>query len=100
LIPATPVEDETTVWIEAQDLVKRVLKSPSTASFGGWTALSDDYQDPHRYVIPLGNGEYVVAGWVDSQNSFGVTVRPRFNLLIRKSGDRWTMSGTPVMTSN
>lgn len=63
-------------WVMAQQFVEDKLKSPSTASFGG--VFSGDYQDPDSVVSDLGGGKYRVRAWVDSQNSFGATIRTRF----------------------
>lgn len=47
-----------------QEAVKRYLKSPGSAKFGGESVTA---RDP-----------YVVTGWVDSQNGFGALVRNRY----------------------
>lgn len=51
--------------VACEDVVKKNLKSPSTASFSNETATGTD-------------GQYTVTGDVDSQNSFGATVRAHF----------------------
>lgn len=83
-------------WVMAQFYVKACLKSPSTADFGGlW---GGDYQNPKTQVRYLGNNEYLVIGWVDSQNSFGATVRTNFSLKLKhKWGDRWDLIEGPTM---
>lgn len=53
----------------AQLIVEDYLKAPSTAKF---CKLSD------ATVAHLGNGEYMVTGWVDAENSFGATIRSNF----------------------
>ena len=57
-------------WLQTKRLVRNRLKSPSTASFG-WQNSGDN-------VIEAIKGRIVVRGWVDSQNSFGATVRTDF----------------------
>ncbi len=59
--------------------------SPASASFGGWTE-----QTAEDCVTDLGEGVYHVAGWVDSQNRFGATLRSRFTCKLRYAGnDKW-----------
>lgn len=53
----------------AQEYVKRNLKSPSTARFD---------EIDHSHVQSVGNDEYVVSSFVDSQNAFGAMLRNRF----------------------
>jgi hypothetical protein len=69
------------VYSMAQLLVKKALKSPSTASFP-WSA--DEYE-----VYDLGNSRYSVSSWVDSENSFGATIRTYFNIVMKNVGDSW-----------
>jgi len=84
-------------WTMAERFVTERLKSPSTANFGG--LLSGNYQNPEECVTSLGQGEYRVKGWVDSQNAFGATVRTQFVLMVKDMGDNktWQMVGEPVM---
>ena len=51
----------------AQDSIKNLLKSPSTAKFPSWFKIRHS----------RGEGEYVhsVSGWVEAQNSFGALIR-------------------------
>lgn len=59
----------TDVWICTQDLVKANLKAPRTAKF------------PSQYDISitfLGDSDYRILGYVDSQNSFGAMLRTNF----------------------
>lgn len=83
-------------WVMAQFYVKACLKSPGTADFGGlW---GGDYQNPKTHVSYLGNNEYLVRGWVDSQNAFGATVRTDFSLKLRDEGGySWSLIEGPVM---
>jgi hypothetical protein len=56
--------------IVAEGQIKTVLKSPSTAEFSG---VGDT-----KYT-PITNG-YTVRGYVDSQNSFGATLRSNYSI--------------------
>ena len=69
-------------WAYTQLFVEKRLKSPSTAKFrfGG-----------SRDVTDLGGGLYSVDSYVDSQNSFGATIRTHFSGKIRESGSTWIM---------
>lgn len=53
----------------AQDIVEKNLKSPSTAEFCKVTDAE---------ITHLGNGEYMVYGWVDAQNGYGAVLRTNF----------------------
>lgn len=96
--PADDADDKRVeAWVAAQDFVTDRLKSPSTASFG--TALGGDWQDPRKCVTKKTDRTYLVKGWVDSQNSFGGTVRSNFVLTIRDNGGgSWSLIGKPVIT--
>lgn len=58
-------------WTCAMNIVRNNLKAPATAKFCSFTDGT---------VTHLGNGEYKVTGWVDSQNGFGVMVRSNFTV--------------------
>jgi hypothetical protein len=91
------MEDKSMAWVMAEAFVKSGLKSPSTASFG--SVWGSDYQDYEKCVTALGDNTYVVAGWVDSQNGFGATLRTDFVLKIKKEGNRWVLVDGPVMAT-
>ena len=55
------------------------LKAPSTAQFTGVTASK------------TGDKTYRVTGGVDSQNSFGATVRTEFSCQVKHEGDGWRL---------
>lgn len=62
-VPATG--SEAAAWTACERFVSEQLKAPSTAEFSGFdTQISD-----------LGNGRYVVRGYVDAENSFGAMIR-------------------------
>ncbi len=95
-------DEKKDVWLTAQIFVKRYLKSPSTASFGG-TYYDVEYQNPEDCVQKMtgrnaGENEYVVAGWVDSQNSFGAVVRATFLVMLKHEADgSWTLLEEPII---
>lgn len=68
-LPNTSRHTEYEAWSCAQNIVEGELKSPSTADFCSFTEAE---------VTHLGNGEYMVSGWVDAQNSFGAILRQSF----------------------
>ena len=59
----------------AEDFVKQNLKSPSTAEFP--KTIEKD-----NHIKELGNDEYLINSWVDSQNSFGAMIRSKFSCKI------------------
>lgn len=50
-------------------IVESYLKAPSTAKF---------CEQSDATVTHLGNGEYMVTGWVDAENSYGAMIRSDF----------------------
>jgi len=73
--------DEIELHIQAQQFVLRGLKAPSTAKF---PAL------PYNTSAD-GNGLYKVDSFVDSENSFGAMIRSDWTVLMRLSGETWTL---------
>lgn len=65
----------------AEDFVKQKLKSPSTAEFPGTLEKAD-------HITELGNKKYRITSWVDSQNSFGATIRTKFSCVIEFEGNK------------
>jgi hypothetical protein len=59
----------------AEDFVKKRLKSPSTAEFPGLFEKAE-------HITELGNDEYLISSWVDSQNGFGAMLRSNFSCKI------------------
>jgi hypothetical protein len=83
-----PGGDKIGAWVMAETFVKRGLKSPGTADFGG---LFGEFQNSDDHVINLGDGRYRVHGWVDAQNSFGAKLRNYFTCEVEDKGnDKWT----------
>jgi len=66
-------------FIISQGYVKSALKSPSTADFP-----TLDYQ-----ANLLGNERYTVSSYVDSQNSFGATIRSEWSAILKYNGGEW-----------
>ncbi len=93
-LPSTPSALD--AWVISRQLVKRSLKSPSTAEFGH--ALSGEYQDPKDHCLPTGDGSWKCVGWVDAQNSFGAKVRSNFSITVMPSADgNWTAISGPTI---
>jgi hypothetical protein len=65
----------------AEDFVKQRLKSPSTAEFPGLFEKAD-------HITELGNDEYLINSWVDSQNGFGAMIRSKFSCKIIFKDDK------------
>lgn len=76
------ISDATEAWIYTKEIIRRDLKSPSTAKF--------EFAG-HRGVKYLGDNRYSFSSYVDSQNSFGATVRTYFSGIIRATNSRWVM---------
>lgn len=68
------------VW--AEDSVKSVLKSPSSAQFPG--GFLDPYQD---WSFSKEKNIYTVVSYVDSQNSFGAMIRSDFTIQYQWDGE-------------
>lgn len=56
-------------WICAQNVVRENLKSPSSAKFCWY---------PEADISNLGDNEYMIRGWVEAQNDFGVSIKTDF----------------------
>lgn len=84
---SSPSDNVTGAWAYAQLFVERSLKAPSTAKF--------PFGGAHRDVKYLGNDEYEVNSYVDSQNSFGAMIRTKFKLIIKelKAENKWQLIG-------
>ncbi len=63
----------------AREVVKEYLKAPSTAKFCDYDEMT--VQNPHHQ-------EWIISGYVDSQNSFGAMLRKKFvvTLTLTESG--------------
>ena len=59
-----------------EEFVKKRLKSPSTAKFAGNLEKKD-------HVTKIAENEYKIDSYVDSQNSFGATIRSYWSCTIK-----------------
>jgi len=70
--------EEVTKWeVECKRQVKAMLKSPSSAKFGGWK-----YGKNKKQII--------VQGYVDAENSFGAEIRSQFQFKINRKTEAIT----------
>ena len=63
--------EETELIINTESVIRKILKSPSTAKFP-W--------DYNEWKIGKKDGKTIVQGYVDSQNGFGAMVRSQFQV--------------------
>jgi hypothetical protein len=74
-----PEHDAVTATFWAQEFVKQSLKSPDSAKFPSVSK-----------AIDLGDGRYFYDAYVDSQNSFGASVRTNFQCWVKYVGpQKW-----------
>lgn len=59
-----------------ESAVTGILKSPSSADFGGWQRREN------------ADGTFEISGFVDSQNSFGAMLRAQFSCSVDASGNQ------------
>jgi hypothetical protein len=69
--------DDISAYIEAQEYVKKALKSPSTAKFPATDFLAHSF----------GDNEYEIVSYVDSQNGFGAEIRSNWNVQFQMIND-------------
>lgn len=80
-------------WHQACDLVREVLKSPSSAKFPSSSdpnisiLLVETVDDPDGGTTKFYS--YAVSGFVDSNNSLGTSTRTRFKVTLWTDGSRW-----------
>lgn len=70
--------DEIEIWVCAQDIVEKNLKSPSTADF---CSIND------AKVYSNGGEDYTVIGFVDADNAFGANIRTNFIVTLTYTGE-------------
>lgn len=75
-----PAVSDTQVNIMAENYVETILKSPSTAKF-------PNLQFTH---YDLGNNKHQIVSYVDSQNSYGATVRSDWSATLTYKGGDWS----------
>jgi hypothetical protein len=74
--------DKVGAFTMAATFVEKRLKAPGTADYG--------WQAPSECVTDLGEGRYLVKGWVDAQNSFGAKLRTHFTCTVKyEANDKW-----------
>ena len=71
----TKIYDGHDAYLESQSFVKKHLKSPSTAEFPYYNRVKNN-------VKYLGTNKYKIDSYVDSQNSFGATIRTNYSCTI------------------
>lgn len=76
----------------AEEAVRKLLKSPSTAKFpGAFNAQGHVTKAPGEQV-------YRVRSWVEAQNSFGVTLRYDYRAEIEQfDKDRWRVNSVEIV---
>jgi hypothetical protein len=80
------LQRRTEIWVLAHDIVKDNLKSPSTATFGGFGE-----QTFQSNVIFLGDNTYRAFGFVDAQNGFGAKVRTNWVVDMKYENEKWKL---------
>jgi len=93
----TPTPSAIDAEIMCQRFVKDMLRSPSTASFGGWLEDLDEAEfitDKIKVdnLVPdtrtlHGSGVWLVNGEVDSENGFGAMIRSRYMCVLDDDPD-------------
>lgn len=77
--------DEFGAQVACEDRVKKLLKAPASADFSGTEAVS------------IGTNTWEVTGVVDSDNSFGASIRGTFTCQAESDdGEMWTTSRVSI----
>lgn len=74
----------------AQSVELQMLKAPQTAVFPPLEQFN---------VVKKSEGSYKVSGFVDSQNSYGASIRTPFTLNVNKQGGSWSCADPVVSAS-
>ena len=67
-------------YAAAKNVIRRRLKSPSTADFPFFSVGHTKY---------IGDKTYLIRSYVDAQNSFGATVRINYSVKLKNTKDEW-----------
>ncbi len=80
-------------YIAAKDFMKASLKAPATADFPPFRDVTVIYKE---------NCTHAVTGFVDAQNSFGATIRTRYQMVVQnqKGSERWDLVSTKLLDEN
>lgn len=70
---------DTDVYIDAQAIVSKTLKSPSTAKFPS---------SSHATITRAGENTFKVDSYVDSQNGLGAVIRSEWSVMFEYVGDK------------
>ena len=73
----------------AQAVEMQLLKAPQTAVF----------PSIEQFSVVESNGSYKVSGFVDSQNSYGASIRTPFTINVNKQGGSWSCSDKFISTN-
>lgn len=85
-------DNSTTAYRMIERSVKERLKSPSTAEFPG---ILDGRSD---HVTKTGDQAYLIVSYVDSQNSFGATIRSQFIGEVKQtSNTNWELVSLEIL---
>jgi len=83
--PQQPPKNRVEAFAFTNYAIEKQLKAPSTARFASIT-------DEETIIHDLGGDKFTVTSWVDSQNSFGATMRTKYQMTVeRKSDGDWTI---------
>jgi len=68
-------------YVRAETVIKKFLKAPSTAEFCGY----------RNSKVEESANNYIVTGYVDSQNSFGAMIRAEFDVTLKNEAGTWSI---------
>jgi hypothetical protein len=86
---STPVIDlDNEARIACEQFVQAQLRAPATATFSPRveTRVTHTVRD-----------DWVVNGWIDSQNGFGAMLRSEYDCATARAGDSWQLVGQVVL---